>query len=394
MTAIARLFGEGFRAFFLAAGLYAVAAVAVWLVWFAASGSVDLPIAMAPQHWHAHEMIFGYASAALGGFFLTAVPNWTGAKAARHVFIALAVGAWIAGRAAMWMSGALPPALVALLDLCFLPILAAKIASQLMKRPKPQNVMFLGVIALIWAANLLVHLEWAGVTGDTAIAGLQGGLLATCGLIAVLGGRVTPAFTRNAMTRAGRETGLPGAPGWIDRGTIVSSLALPVAVLLSLPDLATGIIALAAGGFALMRLAFWRGCWTLGQPILWSLHLGYLWLGVGYLLFGLAAFGLDTQIAALHVLGIGTVGGMTLAVMSRATLGHTGRALKAPRPVALAYTLVAAAALLRWAAAAFPALYTQAVLAAGLLWVAAFALFTVALWPAFWGPRHDGRGEA
>ncbi|MDT8344306.1 MAG: NnrS family protein, partial [Thermohalobaculum sp.] len=136
--------GEGFRVFFLAAGVYALLAMAVWLGVLAAGaqgGAPALPFAPAPSLWHAHEMVFGYAAAVLGGFFLTAVPSWTGTAAARRGYLTLAAGAWLAGRLAVWWSGALPPGLVAGLDLAFLPLLGVKIALQLAKRPKPQNVM-------------------------------------------------------------------------------------------------------------------------------------------------------------------------------------------------------------------------------------------------------------
>jgi uncharacterized protein involved in response to NO len=396
MTALKRLFGEGFRIFFLSAGLYALFLMIVWEGWLgihAAGGMAALPAGAPPHLWHAHEMIFGYAGAALGGFFLTAVPNWTGARAARHLFIVAAAGLWLSGRLAVWFSGALPPVLVAALDLAFLPLLAAKIATQLVRRPKPQNVMFLGLLTIVWSGNLMAHLEWMGLA-DTLWAGLRTGLLGSCAMIAVLGGRVTPAFTRNAMVQSGREASLPASRKPVEIAGIGAAILLPLAYIAGLPEAATGGLALAAGVATLARLAGWRGLWTLPRPILWALHLGFLMLGAGYLSLGAAAFGWGSEVAALHVLGIGAVGGMTVAVMSRAVLGHTGRPLVAPLPVAAAYGLVAAAAVVRWAGSAVPFdWYYPAVLASGALWLLAFTLFTAALWPAFWGPRAD-RPEA
>lgn len=385
MTALVRLFGEGFRAFFLAAGLFAQLAVGLWTLSLILP--VPLPEALPPAEWHAHELIFGYGGAALGGFFLTAVPNWTGAKAARHRFIAVAVALWLAGRLAVWFAGALPLPLAAAVDLAFLPLLAAKIATQLVQRPKPQNVMFLGLIALIWTANIFVHLEWIGITAATARPGLYAGLYGLVAMIAVLGGRVVPAFTRNAMTRAGRETALPRSFAPLDAVAIALAIALPVATLAQAPGRVVGVVAAAAGAGQLARLAFWRSGFTLGQPILWALHLSFALIGLGLVLTGLAGFGLGSPVGALHVLAIGGVGGMTLAVMSRASLGHSGRPLVAPAPVALAYGLLPLAALLRWAAAAFAAVALPATLAAGVVWSAVFLLYLVALWPAFWGPR-------
>lgn len=391
MSNLKRLFGDGFRVFFLAAGLFAILSMILWegfLAIHAMGGMVALPTA-APAHlWHAHEMIFGYGAAALGGFFLTAVPNWTGARAARHTFIAIVAGLWLAGRLAIWYSGSLSPELVALADLAFVPVLALKVLTQLVKRPKPQQLIFLVMLTLFWTANLLVHLEWMGLTSDTLWSGLRAGLLTLCAMIMVLGGRVTPGFTRNAMVQSGRETGLPRNPMPLAVLAIAAALTQPVGYLTGAPEAILGGLALVAGTAGLIRVALWRGLWTLDKPILGTLHLSYAVNAVGFLALGLANLGIGSEIAALHVLGIGGVGGMTVSVMSRAVLGHTGRALRAPRPLALAYGLIPLAALARFVGSEIPSLYFAGVLMAGALWIVAFSLFTLALWPAFWGPRQ------
>lgn len=385
-----RLFGDGFRIFFLAAGVFGLLAAIYWQAWLgvhAFGGMVtEHSFAPPPHLWHAHEMIFGYAGAALGGFFLTAVPNWTGAKAARHGFIVLVAGLWLAGRVAIWMSGSLPPVLVAAVDLAFLPVLATKILTQLLNRPKPQNMMFLGLLTLVWLANATVHADWIGLGGPGAEVGLRAGLLGICAMIAVLGGRVTPAFTRNAMTRAGRETDLPASRKPVELIGIALAIGLPVLVLAEAPERLIAVLAVICGAAQLARLAGWRTGWTLGQPILWSLHLAFGMLGAGYLLLGLSLTGMGSEVAALHVLGIGTVGGMTVAVMSRAILGHSGRALVAPRPVALAFALIGLAAVIRWVGSSAQIdLYFAAMLVAGALWIAAMALFVLSLLPAILG---------
>lgn len=390
MTALKRLFGDGFRVFFLAAGLFAFLSMAVWegyQIAQALGGSLDLPTAAPPHLWHAHEMIFGYASAALGGFFLTAVPNWTGAKSAPHRFIAVVAGLWLAGRLAVWGSGSLPPGLVAVIDLAFVPVLAANLLTQLLKRPKRQQMILLAILSLYWTANLMMHLEWMGLTGDTAWAGLRAGLVTLGTMIMVLGGRVTPGFTRNAMVQAGREDRLPRNPMPLAALAIAAALTQPIGYLLGAPESWLTPFALVAGAAGLARVALWRGLWTRDKPILWTLHLSYALNALGFLSLGLAQLGLIPEIAALHLLGIGGVGGMTLAIMSRATLGHTGRALIAPRPVAWAYALLPLAALTRWVGVEWPAFHTPAILLAGALWLFAFGLFTLALWPVFWGPR-------
>ncbi|MFV0386099.1 NnrS family protein [Paracoccus sp. (in: a-proteobacteria)] len=385
------LFTAGWRVFFWAAGLWAVLSVVIWLIWLAihAFGGIagDMSFAMPPHLWHAHEMVFGYASAAMGGFFLTAVPTWTGARAAPERFIMILAGLWLAGRLAVWVSALLPAGLVAAVDLAFLPVLATKILAQLVKRPKPQNMMFLALLSLIWTGNLLMHLDWMGLTG-TARQGAIGGLLGICALIATLGGRVTPAFTRNALLREAQDAHLPVSRGWLDAAGIALAILTALAALLGLPDAVLAALAVLAGAAAAMRLAGWRGLAMTHQPIVWSLHLAYAMLTLGLILWGLSLRGIGSEVAALHILGIGAVGGMTLAIMSRASLGHSGRALTAPRPVALAYGLIPVAVLLRWAGSVWMAtLYYPAVLASGVVWCLAFGLYLTALWPVFFGPR-------
>ncbi|HRO13721.1 MAG TPA: NnrS family protein [Paracoccus sp. (in: a-proteobacteria)] len=392
------IFRDGWRVFFLAAGLYAVFAMLVWLVWLgvhAAGGMMDgLPFAPAPYLWHAHEMIFGFATAALGGFFLTAVPNWTGARAAPTRFIAIVAGLWLAGRIAVWFSGGLPAILVAAIDLAFVPVLAAKILSQLLKRPKAQNMMFLVLLSLVWISNLLVHLDWLG-WASTEPQGLRGGLLAICAMIAVLGGRVTPAFTRNALLRANPDAAPPVSRQPLEIAGIVLPILTAVLAVAGAPDRLTGAVAVGAGLAAAARLSGWRTRATLGDPIVWALHAGYAMLALGLVVWGLAGFGIGSEVGALHILGIGAIGGMTLAVMSRASIGHSGRPLQAPGPVALAYTLMPVAVGLRWMASTWPgSLYYIGTLGAGMLWVTAFTLYVIALWPIWTTPRPAARGAA
>lgn len=395
-----RILGEGFRIFFLASAVYAFLSVLVWEIWLAtqtAGGTPPgMPFSVAPYLWHAHEMVFGYAGAALGGFFLTAVPNWTGARAARHLFIGAVAGIWLAGRLAVWYSALLPGGLVATVDLAFLPVLGAKVASQLYRRPKSQNLLFLLFLTQIWIGDLMVHMEWMGLASGDAYTGLRVGLFGLLAMIAVLGGRLTPAFTRNAMNRAGMAvSSWPVSRPAIEALVVVPMVALPFALILGLPDTWLAGMTLLAGGAQAVRLMRWRTRWVLNQPILWSLHMGMAMLALGLVLWGLALLGAGSEVAALHVLAIGCVGGMTLAVMSRATLGHTGRALVAPRPVVLGYGLVGLAALTRWAGVVLPSTwYLPAMLVSGAFWLTAFSLFLVTLGPVLLGPRADRRPVA
>ncbi|GAA6162939.1 NnrS family protein [Pelagimonas sp. KU-00592-HH] len=387
---IGRIYSEGFRVFFLSAAVYGMFTGGIWLIWLISGGGFEFAgPSMIETEWHSHEMIFGYATAAVGGFFLTAVPNWTNAPAARGAFIAVVSGAWLIGRVAIWFYAALPVWLVIAADLLFVPILAAKVLSQLLKRPKPQNMVFLFILSSLWVANGLVHLEWAGIASGTLDVGMRMGLLSLCSMIAILGGRVTPAFTRNAMKRAGvPEADWPVSRPPLEKATMILALGLPWVVTLPLDDRFVGTLAVLFGVVQILRVGLWRGAWTRAQPILWSLHLGMGFLGLGFILWGAALWGLGSEIGALHVLGIGCVGVMTVAVMSRASLGHTGRPLKAPKPVAWAYGLMAVAAALRWGGTSLPVeLYMPAMMVSAALWSLSFALFFMALAPVLGAPR-------
>jgi uncharacterized protein involved in response to NO len=207
-------------------------------------------------------------------------------------------------------------------------------------------------------------------------------------MIAVVGGRVTPAFTRNAMLRDGIEDGLPVSRRFIEMPTVAVFAAIPVARMAGVPDMPLAMLFGIAGALQMARIVGWRPGFALSQPIIWALHLSLLLIAVGYLFTALALAGLGSEVGALHVTAIGGVGGMTLAVMSRATLGHSGRPLHAPMPVTIAYGLVPGAALLRWLAASAPgSWYFPLILSSGLFWLLAFALFSFGLAPAFFGPR-------
>lgn len=394
MTMLSRLFSEGYRVFFLAAGLSAVAIVLVWELYLGvhATGGMmtGLPFAMAPHVWHAHELVFGYGAAALTGFLFTAVPNWTGRPPVGRGAIIVAAVLWLAGRLAVWMSNALPGWLVAVLDLAHTPVLLAVVAALLWHRPKPRNLVFPVLLALFWLANLAMHLGWAGLWDGGESAGLRAGMMALAGMILVIGGRVTPAFTRNAMAR--EDSPLPRPRDWARAAPVMIGFAvlLPVAMLAAPDSRGTAVVLIAAGLAQLARQLRWGVRFAAPRPILASLHLSVALLALGLILIGASAFTDLSEVAGLHVLGIGGIGGMTLAVMSRATLGHSGLPLVAPGAIALAYGALPLAALMRWIASEVGgSAYFPATLAAGALWIAAFTAFTASLWPAFWGARSD-----
>ena len=381
----------GFRLFFLFAGLFSVFAMLAWTIWLgvhAAGGAfVSVPMAMAPHLWHAHEMVYGYTVAVTAGFFITAVPNWTGTKEAGAKFVTASGLVWLLGRLGIWFSGALDPVVVAAVDLAFIPVLSLAILGRLTQKSQARNMIFLFLLSALFLGNLLMHLDWIGWSEGTAEAGVRLGIFTSAAMIAIVGGRVVPAFTRNALNREGYEGTLPQSNVWLDRAGILLALLATLAALPFVPALVFGCICFAAGAANLLRLSGWQGWAVRNSPILWILHLAFLLLATGYLLYGgTLVLSLMSETAALHLLAIGAIGSMTLAMMTRASLGHSGRSLKVSPLIVMAYLLVIAAALIR-SFGTFLFDYFPVMLFSGALWTAAFALFAWVYVPILTTPR-------
>jgi uncharacterized protein involved in response to NO len=381
------LLAYGFRPFFLVAALFAALAVPLWLADY--TGAVALPTPWPASLWHGHEMLFGYGTAVLAGFLLTATPGWSGRPPVKGAALAALAMIWLAGRLMSFAAGSVP-GIAAAIDLAFLPALAIAIAPALQAAPR-RNLLFLPVLGLLVLANLAVQLDALDVLPGAGQMALRASLDLFVLLIALVGGRIVPAFTASALA-ARDDAGRVRPFSARDRLAIGSLAALLLADLAGLPQIA-GVVALAAALFNGWRLTGWGGSRSLRQPILWVLHLGYAWLVAGLAWKGLADLtGFVPPADALHGLAIGAVGTMTLAVMSRATLGHTGRPLQAPRLIVASYLLVSAAAIVRLAAAPAPAqLALPLLVLSGALWSLAFAAFAIRLGPALLQPRADGR---
>jgi len=382
------LFNFGFRPFFFFAALFAVLSILVWVGLYA--GHVDLNLTSPIGLWHAHEMLFGYTTAAIAGFFLTVVPNWTKAKAQKGPVLMVLVGLWVLGRVVMWAQGALPYGLVAVADMAFLVALTALVVRPLIDPQHRRQMMFLAILACLIVANALTHLEVFGFGQDLGARGLALGLDATLVLIAVMGGRVTPSFTSSFIGHADPSVKVLQRPR-VDRAVLAATWGLLFADQVWALSPLSGTVALIAAALNLLRLSGWQGHRTLGSPILWVLHLGYLWLVVGLALKGLADFGIGDPAAALHALTIGAIGTMTVAIMSRASLGHTGRVVKAHALTVSAYVLISLAALVRLAVPLWPEASVELVMLSGTLWMLAFLLFFVIYAPILVRPRIDGR---
>jgi uncharacterized protein involved in response to NO len=370
------LFSAGFRPFFLLAAIWAALAVPVWLAAYVHGYALRGPLPA--MYWHAHEMVYGYGLAAVAGFLLTAIPNWTGRLPVR--------GAPLAGLAALWLLGriaAFTPA--PWLALAFPLALMALVAREVASARNFHNLPVVAILGLLFAGDLLVQLHALGIA-YTAALGNRIGVATLLLLIALIGGRLIPSFTRNWMAREFPDARLPAPHSALDWACLFLGLC-GLAAWVAAPDSPFSFGLEIAGGVALgVRLARWRGLATVREPLLFVLHLGYGWLAAGLAFAGANGFlGWMPAGAPLHALTVGAIGTMTLAVMTRASLGHAGRPLHAGAGTSAIYLLVTLAAGLRFAA---PLLGDQAILStalAGCAWSAAFALFAILYAPLLIG---------
>jgi uncharacterized protein involved in response to NO len=386
------LLADGFRPFFLLAAIEAALALVLWVADF--TGLAALPGSWPGVLWHGHEMLWGFAAAGLAGFMLTAVPSWTGTAPLRGVRLLLLVLVWLAGRISMCGATALPAPLVALVDLAFLPLLAAAVAPKLIAGGA-RNLVLLAILALFWTGDILTHLGAAGRLADGGMAGLRLGIDTLLIAITLIGGRIIPAFTTNSLRRRGAG-GLPHSLPALDGAAVLLMAGLAAGHWLLPASPGLGVLALAAAAAQGLRLARWRPWTARGEPLLAVLHLGYGWLVLGLALEGAALLSQGAWLpasSALHAETAGAIGTMLMAVMSRAGLGHTGRALRAPPAVIAAYALLSAGALLR-VAGPLAGQATLALLAlSGLAWALAWAIFAAVYAPILTRPRIDRAGE-
>lgn len=373
----------GFRPFFLLAGIWATLAMALWLLML--GGQAPLPTAFDPFAWHAHEFVFGYLSAVIAGFLLTAVPNWTGRLPVVGWPLAGLVLLWLLGRAAVAVSGHLDSLVVAALDLAMPAALGLFLAREIVAGKNWRNLPVLGLLTVFLLANAVFHAEAAAGEAASDGYGLRLGLAAVIMLIALIGGRIVPSFTRNWLAQR-RATQLPVAFGRPDGAVLAITGAALVGFVLAPQGLITALLCALAGAANLWRLSRWQGRQAGPEPLLWVLHVAYACLGLGFLSVAAAAAGLLPQAGARHIWLAGTIGLMTLAVMTRASLGHAGRPLHAGRGVTATYLALILAVMARFTAGLLPGQVWLLHLAAT-LWILGFGGFAVIYWPILTRPR-------
>lgn len=376
------LFSHGFRPFFLFGALYAGAMIPLWLAVFA--GDVSLPTALAPRDWHIHEMLFGYVAAVIAGFLLTAVPNWTGRLPIQGGPLAILFAAWLAGRLAVMFSALIGWQLALAIDAAFLLLLAAAAAREIVAGRKWNNLTVVGIISLLAVTNIAFHAEahLGGVADYSTRIGI--GLVVT--LVCVIGGRIVPSFTRNWLAR--REPGrLPVPFNRFDSVAMVAGICAMIAWAVAPSGRWVAVALGVAGLLHLVRLARWAGYRTLSDRLVLILHVAYAFVPAGFLLSALSALDLVAPSAGMHAWTGGAIGSMTIAVMTRATLGHTGQALSASVATQLVYASIVVAALARVCAALEPAHSIPLLTIAGAAWAGAFLGFAFVYAPLLCGTR-------
>ena len=377
------LFSYGFRPFFFFGSVYAGAIILVWLPVF--YGQLKLSTAFAPRDWHVHEMLFGYIAAVVAGFLLTAVPNWTGRLPLQGRPLMLLFSTWIAGRIAVSISAWIGWGPAAVIDSVFLILLAASAAREIIAGKKWGNLMIVAIISLLAAGNLAFHLE-AHFTGLAEYT-TRGGIAVVITLIALIGGRIIPSFTRNWLAK--RSPGQMPAPfSRFDVATVGVSVLVLLCWVVRPLDRTTGGLLLLCGGMHVIRLGRWGGYRTFADRLVLILHIAYAFIPVGFILTALSAFNFVAPGAGIHAWTGGAIGTMTLAVMSRATLGHTGQRLEASAATQLIYAAVLIAALARVCAGLEVDHAGVLLVVAGFAWAVAFLGFAAAYSVAFWSKRQ------
>jgi uncharacterized protein involved in response to NO len=373
----------GFRPFFFGAAVWAVIAMALWLCELA--GQIALPSAFDGVAWHRHEMLFGFVGAAVAGFLLTAIPNWTGRLPIAGRPLLSLFGVWAAARVAVLLSSYVGLWPAAILDVGIFVSLALLAAREVIASNK-RNVPVVGMVLLFGLADAADYLGQAGkIDGDL---GWRSAVALVIIMISIIGGRIIPSFTRNWLVKRGIKSGLPTQPQQLD-AVVIASTVLALLLWLAFSDQKlTGAALLLAGAAQALRLSRWGGQRTFADPLVTILHVGYAWVPIGLVLLGLSVAGYDVpRSAGVHALTAGAMTTMILAVMSRASLGHTGRDLRASPITVVAYFCVGIGAVVRVGASLGIGRYSVMLYVAGAFWAGAMVLFLIVYRPILWSPR-------
>lgn len=374
----------GFRPFFFGAATWGVIAITLWL--FSLAGLIVIPTSFDGVAWHRHELLFGFVGSAVAGFLLTAVPNWTGRLPIAGKPLLALFGLWAAARVAVLFSAIIGLMPAAFLDVGFFAVLAG-VAGREVLAAKNRNVPVVAMVLLLALADAADYAEALGLIGNRGL-GWRGAISLVVVLISLVGGRIAPSFTRNWMVKQGATHRLPTQPERFDV-LVIAGTAIALVFWLVFPDeRLVGAMLVIAASLQALRLARWGGIRAASDPLVLILHLGYFWIPIGLMLLGLSVATLGVpRSAAIHALTAGAMTTMILAVMTRATLGHTGHELKANALTLVLYVAVTIGGVLRVVASLGLGSYSLMLDSAGIFWAAGLLLFLVGYGPILWRPR-------
>jgi len=372
----------GFRPFYTGAALSALALVLLWIA--VVERRAELPSHIAPVFWHMHEMLFGFAAAAIVGFLFTAGKTWTGLPTPRGGALMTFAALWLAARLAAVTA---PYPVFFVIDAAFLPLAGAVFFDLIVKSKNYRNLGIAGILSALGALNIASHLANLGVIDLSYRTPLHAAVLLIIVLETVITGRIIPSFTMNAL----RDVKISSRPDR-DKVTVVVTLLAAALWLMNGKGAFATLVMVLAGAAHFERSIRWKFWTTIHTPLLWILHFSYLWVSIGLLLLAASNLGAGTESAGIHALTVGSIGGLILGMITRTALGHTGRKLEVGRAEVAAYTMVVSAAIIRvFLPLAAPQAYRHAVLASGLLWAGAFGIYLMVYVPKLLAPRLDGR---
>lgn len=378
-----------FRPFFWLGALFSMLSIIVWALYF--TGHLVFSPYGGGLFWHSHEMLFGFTSAIIVGFLLTAVQTWTGVASIKGKTLAGLVVIWITARLFIALPFLLPETyqvLILMFDIAFLPIAACFLAIPIIKAKKWRNLFFVPILLIMALLNGLMHLSMTGQLALSFITLSHVMILMVTLVMCIMGGRVFPMFTANG-TQTPRVQSIP----WLEKVAIVSVIAsvIVTAKLFSLPSELEASIYIIAAMANFVRAARWRIWVTLGTPLVWSLHLSYWAICIGLLMLGLHKFNVVASASlAFHAITVGGISLMILAMISRVSLGHTGRAIVVGKMMALAFSFILLAFVLRVLAPLVLSSYSLLILLASFAWALAYGLFLVNYTKVLFSPRVDG----
>jgi len=380
-ASLGQLFSYPFRIFFVSMTVLAIVAVPLWVL--QVTGAIQLPLAMPGLFWHQHEMLFGFLTAAIAGFLLTAVCVWTQTSRTHGALLFALWGVWLAGRLLLAFGGNLPDWLVQGVNLAFLPLVMIDAGWRVWKARQKRQVMILVVLGLLWLMQI-------GFVTRLDMSFSYGALIMAMALISIIGGRITPAFSAGWLRQNGGNPDAVKMIPVLDKAALFSMILL-MASLITGWQTVTGILAIVAGILMLVRLINWKGWLTRQDPLLWILHLSILWVPVALLLLAGSLLAGWPNNAWTHAAGTGAIGCLILGVIARVSLGHTGRPLKLPKGMVLAFVAIQLAAVIRVITAFDVIPWHPGIGLSATLWVLAYLMFLVRYTGILASPRPDGR---